>query len=92
MRVEVVFALERLQTVLSVDLPDGSTTRQAIVQSGILAAHPEIEIARNDIGIWGRRAGLDTVVVEGDRVEIYRPLKVDPRIERRQRALRSKKT
>lgn len=92
MRVEVVFALERLQTVLSVDLPDGSTTRQAIVQSGILAAHPDIEIARNDIGIWGRRARLDTVLVEGDRVEIYRPLKADPRVERRQRALRSKKT
>ncbi len=83
--VEVVFAERRRAVRRQVRVPRGSTVREVVVASGILTeiggtpeAHP--------VGIFGRRVGLDTSVVDGDRVELYRPLVVDPKQARRRLA------
>ena len=66
-------------------LQDGASLRDALQASGMLEAFPEIDLAAAGVGIWGRRAALDQPLREGDRVEIYRPLTVDPKVARRER-------
>lgn len=70
-------------------LPDGATVADAIAQSGIREAWPDLEIRADRIGIFARKASLDMMLRDGDRVEIYRPLKIDPKEARRLRAKRS---
>lgn len=88
-RVEVAYALRERQALLAVELEEGGSVEQVIRQSGILEAFPEIDIARSNVGIFGRPVSLDTLVRDGDRVEIYRPLIAKPRDARRRRAGRS---
>lgn len=88
--VEVVYALPAKQEVLSVRLPQGATVRQAIEQSGILAKHPEIDLAKNKLGVFAKIAKPDAVLRDRDRVEIYRPLIADPKEVRKQRAAEGK--
>ncbi len=88
--IEVAFALPKRQTLLSLQVPVGSTIRQAIESSGILATYPEIDLAVNKVGIWSRSAKLDEVLNAGDRIEIYRPLVADPKDMRRRRAEKAK--
>ncbi|HET9645743.1 MAG TPA: RnfH family protein [Burkholderiaceae bacterium] len=88
MKIEVVFsprAGEVDRTLL--DLPEGSSLRRALHASGLLQRHPQLDLERDDlcIGIWGRRQPLETRLRERDRVEVYRPLLVDPKEARRQR-------
>jgi putative ubiquitin-RnfH superfamily antitoxin RatB of RatAB toxin-antitoxin module len=66
-------------------LPPGSTVAQAIEASGLLAEFPELAPGRLTTGIWGRKTGLQQVLREQDRLEIYRPLQVDPKVARRER-------
>ncbi len=61
---------------------------QAIRESGMLREFPEIDLARNAVGVFGERVALDSPLRDGDRVEIYRPLALDPKQARRRRALR----
>lgn len=86
MRVEVVYARPDVQTLLSVDLPPGSTAAEAVTRSGILERHPEIEWPGAPIGVFGRKVDPGRVLREDDRVEIYRPLTADPKEARRRRA------
>jgi len=86
MRIEVAYALHDHQTVLEVDLPPGCTAGEAVTRSGILDRHPEIEWPGTPIGVFGDKVALDRPLEEGDRVEIYRPLKLDPKERRRRRA------
>ena len=85
-RVEVVYALPLSQECVELQLDSGSTVQQAIRESGILARHPEISQMGIRAGIFGRRAALDARLKDGDRVEIYRALKADPKEIRRRRA------
>ena len=66
-------------------LPSGSTVADAIERSGIRDARPDVEIRADRIGIFARKVSPDTVLRDGDRVEIYRPLAVDPKEARRKR-------
>lgn len=84
--VEVVYALPDRQSVREVRLQSGATVRDAIQQSGLLALHPEIDLAQAAVGVHGRRTTLDASLRERDRVEIYRPLTADPKDARRRRA------
>lgn len=84
MRIEVVYARPRRARSVRLDLPVGATLRDAIAGSGF---HPK---KNNTFGIFGRRAGLDQPLADGDRVEIYRPLAIDPKEARRRRALRKR--
>ena len=86
--VEVVYASEQDCRLLSVRVPVGSTVECAIVGSGIMAIFPELKEQKLSVGIFSRVVSLTDVVQEGDRVEIYRPLKIDPKEARRARMLR----
>ena len=66
-------------------LPAGATLIEAIRASGLLARHPELDLAALKVGIWGRVRPLDTLLRTHDRVEVYRPLVVDPKEARRAR-------
>ncbi len=70
-------------------LPEGSTVQQALKHSGVQAIFSDIPelLARGDLclGIWGRACSAEQVLADQDRVEIYRPLRVDPKVARRER-------
>ena len=88
--VEVMYALPRRSWSIPVTLAAGSTLQQAITSSGILEQCPEIDLASNRVGIYGKLRGLDTVLRAGDRVEIYRSLSIEPKEARRKRAAGTK--
>lgn len=90
--IEVVFADEQRQFILLLQVMEGCTVQVAIEQSGVLNEFPTLNLTRNKIGIFGKEVNLDTVLQAGDRVEIYRPLLIDPKQARRQRAHKQKQT
>jgi uncharacterized protein len=87
MRVEVVYALPASHDAVTLELPAAATVRDALSASGVLERHPGIELLR--IGIFGRPVSADAPLADGDRVEIYRPLALDPKEARRARAKRA---
>jgi len=89
-RVVVVYARAQQQWVQPVQLPPGATVQMAIERSGLLPAMPELRLEAIEVGIFHRRCGLDAPLRDGDRVEIYRPLQLDPKEARRMRAKSSK--
>jgi putative ubiquitin-RnfH superfamily antitoxin RatB of RatAB toxin-antitoxin module len=80
MRIEVVRALPGSFKAVSLELPAGATLRDALAAAGIRLQE------REACGVFGERASLERVLAEGDRVEVYRPLEVDPKEARRRRA------
>lgn len=84
--VEVIYALAEEQKSLKVELPPGATIEEAILKSGILQKYPMIDLAKCQVGVFGRIRGLQDPLQTGDRVEIYRPLVADPMERRRRRA------
>ncbi len=84
--VEVVFALADRQELIAVTIPADSTVRDAIEASAIASRFPDQDLSSGPVGIWGRRVERDHRLKDGDRVELYRPLKIDPREARRQLA------
>ena len=89
-KVEVAYALPGEQIVHLVEGEPGMTVGQAIERSGILQEHPEIDLSKNKVGVFGKAAKPDAVLYPGDRVEIYRPLIADPKEARKKRASRGK--
>lgn len=87
-RVQVVYAYADRQALLNVEAPTDATLERVIRDSGILTQFPEIDLRQLAIGVYGVRASLTDVVRDGDRIEIYRPLRVDPKEARRRRAAR----
>lgn len=88
--IEVVYALPDVQTLFMQSFPEGSTVGEAIRLCGILDKYPEIDLAVNRLGIFGRLSRLDEVLHDKDRIEIYRPLIADPKEMRRKRAAQGK--
>jgi len=84
--VEIIYIEPGSQNSLTLELPKGSNINQAINRSGLLKRFPEIDLAVNKVGIFSKIQELDTVLQSGDRIEIYRPLQVDPKEARRRRA------
>lgn len=84
--VEVIYALPGEQKCLKVSLPSGATIEEAILQSGILEEYPTIDFAECQVGVFGRIRRMQDPLQAGDRVEIYRPLSIDPMERRRRRA------
>ena len=85
--VEIVFALPDQQDLRTVAVESGATVADVLKKSGLLDAFPEHGIAALTPGIWGREVESGHAVKQGDRVEFYRPLKIDPREARRRLAL-----
>jgi len=85
-RVEVTYALLGEQTLVSLEMPAGTTVGEALAASRLAQRFPSIDPARCKIGIFGKVTSLGTVLQEGDRVEVYRPLIAEPKEARRRRA------
>jgi hypothetical protein len=90
MIVEVAYALADKQSLISIEVEEGSTLKDAIDASGILEHYKQIDLSKDRVGIFSKFATLDTVLREKDRVEIYRPLIADPKIVRKERAAKGK--
>ncbi|MEY3201824.1 MAG: hypothetical protein RIR70_1374 [Pseudomonadota bacterium] len=84
--IQVAYALTGRQELVELRLPEGTTVQQALDASGLLQKHPEIDFAKNKVGVFGKLVKPDAVLRTGDRVEIYRPLIADPKEVRRKRA------
>jgi putative ubiquitin-RnfH superfamily antitoxin RatB of RatAB toxin-antitoxin module len=84
--VTVIYACAERQAVRHVELDGPLPLGAAVNASGLLEEFPEIDLARNRVGVFGKLAGLDTPLQDGDQVEIYRPLRGEPKESRRKRA------
>lgn len=92
MTVEVVYARPEGQVLLSLEVPQGCTLLQAVRLSGLPERFPEIDVGNGSFGVFGHRekAPALRVLQPGERVEIYRPLLIDPKEARRARAEKAK--
>jgi len=91
LRVTVVYAQADRQWNVSLVLAPGATVADAIAASGLAARLGPPGGAAPDAGIFHRRCPPDTVLRDGDRVEIYRPLQIDPKEARHQRVARKRR-
>ncbi len=89
--VEVAYALPDEQFLKEIQVPEGASVMDVVLQSGVLELYPEIDLDRNGVGIFSKAVKLDAPVREHDRVEIYRPLIADPKEARRKKAAAQKK-
>jgi putative ubiquitin-RnfH superfamily antitoxin RatB of RatAB toxin-antitoxin module len=85
-RVTVAAALPHEQRVVALDLAQGATAWDAVVAAGVLELYAGVAPETLAVGIWSRACARDTVLREGDRVEIYRPIRADAKAMRRERA------
>jgi uncharacterized protein len=90
MRVWVVYALPELQIVQELELPESSTVAEAVARSGLLQQFPEIRERPLACAIYGRVVADSYILRADDRVEILRPLQVDPKESRRRAAVRGR--
>jgi putative ubiquitin-RnfH superfamily antitoxin RatB of RatAB toxin-antitoxin module len=88
--IEVVFAKPDEQMIEQLHVPSDTTIEAAIRQSGVLERFPEIDLASNKVGVFGKAAALKSTLHDGDRIEIYRPLIADPKQARKKRAEQGK--
>ena len=92
MNVEVAYALPTEQKILTVTVPDGCTVYEAVIKSGIVEIFPQIDPDNDPMGIFAKaiKNPKETIIKEGQRVEIYRPLIADPKEARAKRAAKVK--
>ncbi len=88
LRVEVAYVGEGGGGRWALEVPPGTTVRGALERARVCERHPEIDLGRYAVGIFGVRCGLDDLLGDGARVEIYRPLLRDPKEARRRRVAR----
>lgn len=87
MKISVSYAHPEKPAWVRLDVEEGCTLRAAIERSGILGRYEDIDLTRNKVVVFGKIKPLDTVLAEGDRVEIYQPIVIDPKTApRRKRA------
>lgn len=84
--VEVAYATSTQQVIRNLFVEAGTSVAEAIEQSGILEQFPDIDLSINKVGLFGELTELDASIHDGDRVEIYRPLVIDPKQARKRRA------
>ena len=92
LRIEVVFAERDGQQVVTLALDEGATAHDALRESGLAVRHPEVDLGGAALGIFGRRVSSGTPLHDGDRVEIYRPLVIDPKEARRAKVTAKKRS
>lgn len=86
LEIEVAAGLAERQILVKLRLPLGSTVQDALDAADLPRVLPGLVVERNRIGVFGRLCPPDRLLKDGDRVEIYRPLKADPKEVRRQLA------
>lgn len=87
--IEVAYALKEIQHLFTEEVEEGTTVIEALKSSKLLEELPDISLEK--VGIFGKLVSHDTVLKQGDRIEVYRPLKVDPRERRRQKVEEERK-
>ena len=87
MIVEVAYAIANKQSLISIEVENGTTLKEAVLASGILDTYKEIDLSKDRVGIFSKFATLETILREKDRVEIYRPLIADPKKVRKERSI-----
>ncbi len=86
--IEVAYAKPEAQLIVALTLPEETTLEAAVKASGLLERFPEIAVSELNVGVFGVICKPDQAIKQGDRIEIYRPLRHDPKEARRQRALK----
>ena len=89
--VEVAYAEPTHQHIVKLQVQNGSTIQEVIQRSNILILFPQIKLASQAVGVFGKLRELTDAVYEGDRVEIYRPLLLDPKEARKLKAGKGQK-
>jgi len=89
--ISVVYALPETQAQVRLEVPPGTTVEQAVELSRLSVRFPEIRSMPLQCAVFGRHVALSYAVREGDRVEILRPLRIDPKEQRRRAAAKARK-
>ncbi len=82
-KIEVAFATPAKQLIIPIEIKENCTIAEAIHQSTIQEQFPEIDLTKQKVGIFSKQKNLADIVQDGDRIEIYRPLTIDPKEARR---------
>ena len=90
--VSVVYALPERQSIVRVQVEKGATIEQAVERSGLMRAFPDIRSRPLSCAVFGRVVPVTQPVGAEDRIEILRPLLIDPKEHRRQAAARAKRS
>ncbi len=85
-KIEVCYALPNHQQIIALEVEQGTTILEAIQQSGVLTQFPDIDLTKQKVGVFSKARALTDRVEQGDRIEIYRPLTIDPKEARRAKA------
>jgi putative ubiquitin-RnfH superfamily antitoxin RatB of RatAB toxin-antitoxin module len=85
MKVSVVWATPSIQDLVDVEVPVGATVGQAVDRSGLVVRY-RLDPARLGLAVFGRRSSRDAPLADGDRIELTRPLAIDPNAARTARA------
>ncbi len=89
--VEVAYALPDKQQIIALEIAEGTTALEAAHQSGITTTFPDVNLDASKMGVWGKAVKPASYVMRaGERVEIYRPLIIDPKESRKERAAKAK--
>ena len=88
--IEVAYAKSEKQVIIPLQVAEGTLAKQAVEESGVLSRFPEIDLETAKIGVFGKACKLEKELQDGDRVEIYRPLLIDPKEQRRKKAAEGK--
>lgn len=89
--IEVAYALPDKQRIVKLDVPSGTTALQAVSMSQLDEVFEDLVVGPDiKLGVWGKAVTGDRVLAMGERVEIYRPLLIDPKEVRKARAARAK--
>ncbi|MBP0597134.1 RnfH family protein [Herbaspirillum sp. LeCh32-8] len=91
LQVQICYAAPGLQVLKDVQVGQGCTIQQAIVDSGLLREQPAIDLSVCKVGVYGKLKTLETALRQHDRIEIYRPLIADPKESRRRRVTKQDK-
>ncbi|HHX2513682.1 MULTISPECIES: RnfH family protein [Neisseria] len=86
LEIEIVYGLVDRQVLKGMTVAEGTTVREAALQSGLEVEFLELDLQQAPLGIFGKVVKDETVLRDGDRIEVYRPLLIDPKEARRKRA------
>ena len=90
LNIEIVYGLPDKQVLKTMRVAEGTTIRQAALQSGLENEFPDLDLYSAKLGIFGKIAKDDTILRDKDRIEVYRSLLIDPKEARRQRVRNQK--
>ena len=86
LEIEIVYGLADRQVLKSMTVAEGTTVREAALKSGLEVEFPKLDLQQAPLGIFGKAVTDETMLRDGDRIEVYRPLLIDPKEARRKRA------